>query len=1130
MAIDKFTFISPGIFLSEVDESQNPIAPEVMGPVIIGRTRKGPAMRPVKVRSYSEFIDIFGDVHAGGVVDGDAWRSGAFTGPTYAGYAAKAWLAAGTAPATIVRLLGEDNTAAASTTSGWSTTKTTPSAVSLDNGGAVGLFVINSGAIDSHHTGTLAAIWYIDEGSQMVLSGTVRGTAGGSDHLDTGSNGILIKSSAQNQFEASLYHADAKAYDFGTFNFDVNSPNYIRRVFNTTPSLTNSDVTDTTSLSFGENRYWLGETFERAAADNTSGADQWGMILPLMSGTAAGWHDRKGAWQNAQTSWYFSQDFGLNTAYDAYSTVTKLFKFHALDYGAWANGNLKIAIEDIRAATTPTSKWGSFSVSVYPASTYDKVAKSEALEKFTQCSLDPESPDYVAYKVGDKYLTWSDANKIHTENGEYANKSKYIRIEMNPAVKDGGVNESCLPFGVYGPVRSVGFSYASGSNTLRPKSLTPLGEESDVQATLVDAIVTTGVAENDTFTITLPAAAGGDATAHAIIFVADATAVAALSNANNWGIDIANADDAPKAATAIVNAINGATHAHIGYGGNAVESFLAAGTLGLTAAIGSTTSKVTLTMDARGAHGNIASVLSVGTGFEVASDLLKTSAFTGGASAGYAACFASGGVGFAKSSATSKDAIIVANPHSAVLSVHAFSGSWVFPGPAMRSSSNDAGDGLGKKAYFGVQTTRLSTTSRADSGYGDYTIGLPIDSTVTRFDTLSGAPTNTEYSWAFSLDQISSSAVPYYHQSGSRKTGLSLTAQNSSYKSVLEHIRQFWAPMYGGTDGLDITEPEPFRNSQWTGASTATNNAMFNTIQRSIYTVEDPEAVECNILVVPGITKVALTDQVIETCQERADALGIIDLEGDYTPYTENTSDYATRLGSVSTTVTNIQTRDLNNSYACAYYPWVQIKDTKSDRLLYVPPSVVALGTFGSSEAVAELWFAPAGFNRGGLSGPGAGSAGLPVVGVVERLTSSKRDDLYENNINPIAKFPAEGIVIFGQKTLQQTSSALDRINVRRLMIYVKKEISRIAATILFDQNDSVTWGRFLSKVEPFLSDIRSRYGLTDFKVVLDETTTTPDLIDRNILYAKVFLKPARSIEYIAIDFVIARTGASFAD
>jgi phage tail sheath protein FI len=186
-----------------------------------------------------------------------------------------------------------------------------------------------------------------------------------------------------------------------------------------------------------------------------------------------------------------------------------------------------------------------------------------------------------------------------------------------------------------------------------------------------------------------------------------------------------------------------------------------------------------------------------------------------------------------------------------------------------------------------------------------------------------------------------------------------------------------------------------------------------------------------------------------------------------------------------------------------------------------VPPSVVALGVFASTERSNDLWFAPAGFNRGGLS---EGKAGLPVVGVEQRLTSEDRDKLYERNINPIASFPSEGVVIFGQKTLQVTPSALDRINVRRMLIYLKHEVTRIANTILFDPNITVTWDRFRSQTEKLLRNVQSRFGITDFRVVLDESTTTPDLIDRNILYAKVLVKPARAIEFIAIDFVITRT------
>ena len=192
-----------------------------------------------------------------------------------------------------------------------------------------------------------------------------------------------------------------------------------------------------------------------------------------------------------------------------------------------------------------------------------------------------------------------------------------------------------------------------------------------------------------------------------------------------------------------------------------------------------------------------------------------------------------------------------------------------------------------------------------------------------------------------------------------------------------------------------------------------------------------------------------------------------------------------------------------------------------------MPPSVVALGTYAHSDRVGELWFAPAGFNRGGLS---QGSSGLVVSNVSERLTSDQRDKLYENNINPIASFPNEGIVIFGQRTLDATTSALNRINVRRLLIFLKKEVSRLANRVLFDQNVQATWGRFQALVRPLLESVKVRFGLTDYRLVLDETTTTPDLIDRNIMYAKIFLKPARAIEFIALDFIITRSGASFDD
>ena len=205
----------------------------------------------------------------------------------------------------------------------------------------------------------------------------------------------------------------------------------------------------------------------------------------------------------------------------------------------------------------------------------------------------------------------------------------------------------------------------------------------------------------------------------------------------------------------------------------------------------------------------------------------------------------------------------------------------------------------------------------------------------------------------------------------------------------------------------------------------------------------------------------------------------------------------------------------------------MQTRDENSGLLVWVPPTVAMLGVLASSQARSHLWFAPAGFNRGGLSD---GAAGIPITNVTEKLTSKDRDTLYEAKINPIASFPSTGLVVFGQKTLQERQSALDRINVRRLVIYLKKQISILSTQVLFEQNVQTTWNRFKSLVEPLLSNVKVQFGITDYRLILDETTTTPDLVDQNILYAKIMIKPARAIEYIAIDFVVASSGASFED
>lgn len=461
----------------------------------------------------------------------------------------------------------------------------------------------------------------------------------------------------------------------------------------------------------------------------------------------------------------------------------------------------------------------------------------------------------------------------------------------------------------------------------------------------------------------------------------------------------------------------------------------------------------------------------------------------------------------------------VAGPNAA----NSVTASVTFPEPVLRVNATDGNLANPLDAYFGMQTGESATSTVFATSYLDIlrprggAVGFTIP------DSGSVSPT-------FTLDDISGSGV-YVTGSGGTITSTSLTAVNGAISGVLDAgYDRFTIPLYGGFDGLDIKQIDPFTAASFAMGSSPTeaNSYSFYSVKRAIDAVADPEVVEMNLASIPGQTQAGLTTHLVRTCEDRGDALAVIDLPDAFQPREAGESVDRLNLSSTITTLINgLRSRNLNTSYGCTYYPWVRARDTINGSFVWLPPSVAAIGTFSSSQRKTQVWFAPAGFNRGGLT---EGSAGIPVVDVAHQLRRKDRDDLYTANINPIAKFPAEGIVIFGQKTLQVTPSALDRINVRRLMIFVKKRISQMATSILFDPNVQTTWARFTSKVNPFLADVKTNFGLSDYRVVLNDTTTTPDLIDRNILYAQIYLKPTRAIEYIAIDFNISRTGASFDD
>ena len=487
----------------------------------------------------------------------------------------------------------------------------------------------------------------------------------------------------------------------------------------------------------------------------------------------------------------------------------------------------------------------------------------------------------------------------------------------------------------------------------------------------------------------------------------------------------------------------------------------------------------------------------------------------GATASGWGSAFLSGAYGTMPTSATD-------------LLSNALTGTLSFPSASLRVSASDGGLKDPTNAYWGHSTTRSQTSTSPDASVGDY-----MDLIYANFP---GDPTSGDYlvkgvnayEYVFSMDDIVRSSSAYYYQSGSRKVEGSATS--SSYADLLDAgYTRFTAPFWGGSDGFDITLPDPLYNNGMDGTSTEDNSYTYHTYRRAIDTVSDPEALNMNMLAVPGLTLDSLTEHMVDVCEERADALALIDLPNVYIPNHEQYySSAASRIGTDATQASReLKNRRIDSSYGATFYPWVQTRDDSTGQLLWIPPTVAMMGVLASSQAKTDVWFAPAGFNRGGLTD---GAAGIPITGVTQRLTSKDRDTLYESRINPIASFPNSGIVLFGQKTLQERQSALDRINVRRLVIYMKKQISILSTQILFEQNVQATWNRFKGLIEPFLANVKTRYGITDYRLILDESTTTPDLIDQNILYAKIMIKPARAIEFIAIDFVVASTGASFDD
>jgi hypothetical protein len=356
--------------------------------------------------------------------------------------------------------------------------------------------------------------------------------------------------------------------------------------------------------------------------------------------------------------------------------------------------------------------------------------------------------------------------------------------------------------------------------------------------------------------------------------------------------------------------------------------------------------------------------------------------------------------------------------------------------------------------------------------------------------------------------------------------------QSGSYSNASKYVRvkqvNFNTPKYfdnNGTAKPAFTGSLPAISSGSFGAAVGSNIPVgraanfYNTINatdaqgligsnynNAIALLSNVDEYKYNIISAPGLTQQHQATQVnaiVNNTIGRGDAIAIVDLR-----------EYGSQINQVIN-----QAAAFDSSYAATYWPWLQTIDPNTGEAVFVPASTMLPGVYAFTDASSDPWFAPAGITRGGLG---------QVIRAERKLTASNRDDLYEANVNPIATFPGTGVVVFGQKTLQKRASALDRVNVRRLLIALKGFIGQVAEGLVFEQNTAATRNNFLSQVNPYLESVQQRQGLYAFKVVMDETNNTADVVDRNELVGQIFLQPTRTAEFIVLDFNVLPTGAVF--
>lgn len=737
-----------------------------------------------------------------------------------------------------------------------------------------------------------------------------------------------------------------------------------------------------------------------------------------------------------------------------------LFHFETISDGEWGNSKFKISIANVKASTDPSNPYGTFEVQLRGFADTDR--STQILERFPNCTLDPNDERFVARQIGDMRAKWNFDAELESERrlvvkGKYPNKSHRFRIVMNQVVEDGTVPAKALPFGF------------RGLEVLRT---------SDSLTDRIDSVLT--------FRDGLMAGVdGGD------------------GGANQPRIDAAALDTHTVHKSAIIPPLpmrfkitKGAVE-NVGAGaGNSASLFPAAdryvGRPGKNERV-----DPRLYWGVKTTRLPISSSLPAG---EVADAILKSN--------------------------DSSDPNPIVEAYTKLQGIAKM-------GTLVTGSAADE---------FNDNKFTLSRVALENSMAGTYETAKSIQN---RLDKIVSGTARQHMLQAVYLRDKHPGTTDYTvsdrFKSG-RITMATLVHSSAILFNRFTEFNKFTTVFAGGFDGTNMLSRDGYymsdrASSSDTGghglnvvggdcyqglaslvAGTGANNNIVKSFETAVGIMTDPTTVRINLLAIPGMRDSEIVDNALEKVRGYGFSMYVMDIR-NYDQDTTRLFDDHKKKPDVRITSEQFDGEAIDNNYAAVYFPDVLIRDDENNKPVRVPASVAAISALGFNDRVGFPWFAPAGFNRGSLAS---------VENVHTRLSSADRDELYDVRINPIAVFPTGKYVIFGQKTLQQAKSALDRVNVRRLLLEVKRRVASTARKLLFEANDAQTRARFIGEVTPQLAIIQAQAGVEKFSVVCDGSNNTSTDEEENRMNGKIIIVPTLAVEFIAMDFIVTSSGVSF--